>query len=39
MEVCYKGVWGTICDNGWNAIDAYIVCRQLGYDGGVGKYN
>ena len=36
-EVCIQGVWGNICDEFWQEIDAYILCRQLGYDGGVGK--
>ena len=31
VEVCYEGVWGSICPSGWSAIDAYVVCRQLGY--------
>ncbi len=33
VEVCYDGTWGTVCRNGWNNIDAYIVCKTLGYDG------
>ena len=36
VEVCYYGVWGAICDADWNEIDAYVLCRQLGYDGGLG---
>ena len=36
VEVCYYGVWGAICDTDWNEIDAYVLCRQLGYDGGLG---
>lgn len=39
VEVCYNGVWGTICDSNWGQIDAYIVCRQMGYNGAVGKLN
>ena len=35
-EVCWNGVWGNICDDVWQEVDAYILCRQLGYDGGVG---
>ena len=31
VEICYNGVWGSICDNGWNTVDANVVCDQLGY--------
>ena len=33
VEMCYNNVWGTVCHNNWNYLDAVVVCYQLGYSG------
>ena len=37
VEVCVNGVWGTVCDRGWHHREAYAVCHQLGYQGGINQ--
>ncbi len=32
VEVCYNGVWSTVCDSNFGVEEAKVVCTQLGYD-------
>ena len=31
VEVCVNGVWGAVCDEGWDLTDSHIICQQIGH--------
>lgn len=30
-EVRHRGIWGTVCDDGFNPTSCIIICKQLGH--------
>ena len=31
VQICNNGIWGWVCHNTWDNLDAQVVCTQLGY--------
>ena len=31
IEICINNRWGSVCSNNWDATDASVACKQLGY--------
>ena len=31
IELCYQGLWRTLCKNSWSREDAAVACNQLGF--------
>ena len=32
VEMCYNGVWGSVCASGWDEVAANLVCSELGLE-------
>lgn len=31
LEIFYDGVWGIVCDDGWDVKEILVVCREFGF--------
>ncbi|XP_071498165.1 scavenger receptor cysteine-rich domain-containing protein DMBT1-like [Diadema antillarum] len=38
VELLINGMWGTVCDEGWDLVDAQTVCSHLGYGQATAAY-
>ena len=32
LQICVNNRWATVCQGGWQNVDATVACRQLGLD-------
>ena len=39
VEIMYQDEWGSVCDDYFTDLSAEVICRQLGFTGGVTRYN
>ena len=34
VEVRIAGEWGAVCTEGWGNMDAYVLCKMMGFESG-----
>ena len=34
VQVCFNGVWGSVCSSGFGEPEAQVTCRNLGFSDG-----
>ena len=39
VEICWNGLWRSMCDDKWSYREAKVVCRELGYMGSKFKFS
>ena len=39
LEIYHDGVWGSICDDRFNMVEAHVACREMGYAEAAGILN
>ncbi|KAK5861608.1 hypothetical protein PBY51_022991 [Eleginops maclovinus] len=38
VEVKYNGVWGTVCDDGFDTVDGKVICKMLGFQTAISTF-
>ena len=31
VEICFSGIWRSVCDINWDDKDAFVICREMGF--------
>lgn len=39
LDLVHNQQWSTVCDDGWDKLDGYVACRQLGFTSYVAAYD
>ncbi|XP_058504563.1 macrophage receptor MARCO-like [Solea solea] len=38
VEVRHNGVWGTVCDDSFDTVDAKVICKMLGFQSAIASF-